>query len=139
MEGFMGSGICGDAMVRAADALLKMLGGDTVSLVLPASAMAADAAGQLGLVDPGVQEVVISPVVARPVSTGNLGPRRRIEFTLPASAIADQLPGLGLGTAEDLFNAVLGLKYGADLFHIETVVPENFAGTAYFYVVTAVE
>ena len=26
-----------------------------------------------------------------------------------------------------------------DLFHIETVVTENFAGTAYFYVVTAVE
>ena len=27
----------------------------------------------------------------------------------------------------------------ADLFHIEAVVTENFAGTAYFYVVTAVE
>ncbi len=27
----------------------------------------------------------------------------------------------------------------SDLFHIESVVPENFAGTVYFYVVTAVE
>jgi hypothetical protein len=135
----MGGGICGAALVRAADALLKALGGDTVSLVLPATATASDAAGQLGLVDPGVQEVLISPVVTRALVTGNLGPRRRIEFTLPASAIADQLPGLGMGTAEELFGVVLALNYGGDLFHIETVVPENFAGTAYFYVVTAVE
>jgi hypothetical protein len=135
----MGGGICGSALVRAANALLRALGGDTVGLLLPATATAADAATQLGLVDPGVQEVLISPVVTRALVTGNLGPRRRIEFTLPASVIADQLPALGMGTAEDLFNAVFGLNYGGDLFHIEKVVPENFAGTAYFYVVTAVE
>lgn len=135
----MGCGICGNALVRAADALLKALGGDSVSLLLPSTPTACDAAGQLGLVDPGVQEVIISPVVTRALTTGNLGPRRRIEFTLSASVIADQLPGLGMGTADDLFNAVLALKYGSDLFHIESVVPENFAGTAYFYVVTAVE
>ena len=132
-------GMSGSGLVRAANALLRALGGDTVSLLLPATATASDAAGQLGLVDPGVQELMIFPVVTRALVAGNLGPRRRIEFTLPASAIADQLPGLGMGTAEDLFNAVMGLNYGGDLFHIEKVVPENFAGTAYFYVVTAVE
>jgi hypothetical protein len=119
--------------------MLTALGGDQISLLLPATATAGDTAGQLGLVDPGVQEILISPVVTRALVTGNLGPRRRIEFTLPASAIAAQLPLLGMGTAEDVFNAVLGLKYGTDLFHIEIVVTENFAGTAYFYVVTAVE
>ncbi len=135
----MGGGICGSALVRAADALLRTLGGDTVSLLLPATAMASDAAGQLGLVDPGVQEISVSPVVTRALETGNLGPRRRIEFTLPASAIVELLPTLGMGTAEDLFDAVIGLGYGGDVFHIEKIVPENFAGTAYFYVVTAVE
>jgi hypothetical protein len=135
----MGCGICGAAVARAANALLKALGGETVSLVLPATAMAGDAAGQLGLVDPGVQEVVISGVVERELTTGNLGPRRRAEFTLPASGIADQLPTLGMGSAEDLFKAVLGLNYGGELFHIEKVVPESFAGTVCFYVVTAVE
>ncbi len=135
----MGGGISGSGLARAADALLKALGGETVSLLLPGTAMASDAAGQLGLVDPGVQEVVISPVVTRALVTGNIGPRRRIEFTLPASAIAHQLPALGMGTGEELFNAVLALEYCGRLFHIEKVVPENFAGTAYFYVVTAVE
>jgi hypothetical protein len=135
----MGSGICGAALVRAANAMLTALGGDQVSLLLPATAMASDAAGQLGLVDPGVKEVIISPVVARNLPTGNQGPARRIEVTLPASAIEVQLPTLGLGSAENLFGAALGLMYDGDLFHIEVVVTENFAGTAYFYVVTAVE
>jgi hypothetical protein len=135
----MGSGICGAALVRAANAMLTALGGDEVSLILPAMATASDAAGQLGLVDPGVQNVIISPVVTTNLPTGNLGPSRRIEFTLPASAIDAQLSALGMGSAEDLFDASLGLQYDGDLFHIEAVVTENFAGTAYFYVVTAVE
>ena len=135
----MGSGICGAALVRAANAMLKALGGDQVSLVLPATAMASDAAGQLGLVDPGIQEVIVTPVVTRNLPTGNLGPARRIEFTLPAAVVEEQLPTLGMGSVEALFDIALGLQYDGDLFHIETVVTENFAGTAYFYVVTAVE
>jgi hypothetical protein len=135
----MGGGICGAALVRAANALLTALGGEQISLILPGTAMASDSGGQLGLVDPGVQEVVISPVVVHNLATGNLGPRRRIEFTLPGAVIDAQLQELGMGSAENLFNAVLGLKYGSDLFHVENVVTENFAGTAYFYLVTAVE
>lgn len=135
----MGSGICGDALVRAANALLAALGGDQISLLLPATATASDAAGQLGLVDPGVQTVIITPVVARPLPTENLGPIRKIEFTLPAAAVDVQLPTLGFGSAEILFAAVLGMVYDGDLFHVENVVTESFAGTAYFYVVTGVE
>jgi hypothetical protein len=135
----MGSGICGAALVRAANAMLAALGGDQVTLLLPGTALAGDASGQLGLVDPGVQNVVVAPVVTHNLPTTNLGPTRKIEFTLPASAILVQLPTLGIGTAEQLFNLVLGLVYDGDIFHIESVITENFAGTAYFYVVTAVE
>ena len=131
-------GLCG-GMKRAADALLRALGGEGVILVLPATAMANDAAGQLGLVDPGVIELLISPVVMRELQTGSEGPRRRVEFTLPASAIENQLAALGMGSGEDLFKAVIGLTYQSELFHIEKVVPETFAGTVCFYLVTAVE
>jgi hypothetical protein len=135
----MSSGICGAGLVRAANAMLAALGGQQVSLLLPAAALASDSAGQLGLVDPGVQEVIISPVVAHPLPTTNQGPIRRVEFTLPASALEAQLPALGMASVENLFAAVMGLMYDGDLFHVEAVVTENFAGTAYFYVVTAVE
>jgi hypothetical protein len=135
----MGSGISGAALMRAANALLAAFGGEQISLLLPATAMAGDAAGQLGLVDPGVQQVIITPVVVHHLATGNLGPRQRIEFTLPASAVEEQLPSLGMGSADDLFNAALGLSYESDVFHIESWVTEQFAGSAYFYVVIAVE
>ena len=135
----MGGGVCGAALVRAADAMIRALGRESISLLLPATAMAGDAAGQLGLVDPGVQDILIFPVVVREIATGNLGPRRRVEFTLPASVIANELPSLGMGTSDDLFNAVMGINYGNDLFHVESVAPESFAGTICFYVVTAVE
>jgi hypothetical protein len=132
-------GISGDALVRAANAMLQALGGDQVSLLLPGTATASDSAGQLGLVDPGVQNVIIAPVVTTNLPTENDGPARRIEFTLPASAIETQLPTLGLASAEALFAAAMGLVYDGDVFHIERVVTENFAGTAYFYILTAVE
>jgi hypothetical protein len=135
----MGGGICGSAALRAVEALLRALGKDSVSLLVPATATASDAGGQLGLVDPGVQEVIVSPVLARELRTGKVGPRRRIEFTMPASAIAAQLPALGMGSAEDLFGAMLALNYGGDLFYVESVTSESCAGTVCFYVVSAVE
>jgi hypothetical protein len=126
-------------MRRAADALLQALGKDTITLLLPATATAGDAAGLLGLVDPGVQEVIICPVLVTELPTTNLGPRRKIEFTMSASAIACQLSTLGMATADDLFKAALGISYGCSLFHVETVAPDSYAGTVCFYVVTAVE
>lgn len=134
----MGSGICGAALMRAATAMLAALGGGELSLLLPGATTAGDAAGQLGLVDPGVQQVMIKPVVTQNLPASTLGPIRRIEFTLAAAAIEALLPSLGMRSAEDLFNAALGLIYGGDLFHVEAVATENFAGTAYLYVVTAI-
>jgi hypothetical protein len=131
--------ICGAGMMRVADAMAKALGGESISLLLPATAMANDAAGQLGLVDPGVEELLISPVIIREISSGKSGPRRRVEFTVPASAIERELPSLGMGTAEDLFRAVLGVNLGNDLFHIERVATESFAGSVCFFVISGVE
>jgi hypothetical protein len=135
----MGSGVSGTGMRRAADALLQALGKDTIALLLPATATAGDAAGLLGLVDPGVQQVVISPVLVTELPTTNLGPRRKIQFTISASMIAGELSSLGMATAEDLFNAALGISYCGSLFHVETFVPDSYAGTVCFWIVTAVE
>ena len=37
--GAMGSGICGNAVTRAADAMLRSLGGEEISLLSPLTAM----------------------------------------------------------------------------------------------------
>jgi hypothetical protein len=98
-----------------------------------------DPSAQLGLADPGVEEVVFSPVVVRTLQTPATGPRRRLEFLFSAVAVADELSERNVPTAEALFNGALGLLYDNDLFHIESVMTEYFAGTAYLFRIVAVE
>ncbi len=129
----------GSALVRAADAMLRALGGDSIALIFPLVTMPNDPSAQLGLADPGVKQVLISPVVVRDLTTSGTGPRRKLEFLISGSAVAGELASLNVASAADMFEGALGILYDNDMFHIETVVPEYFAGTAYLYRVQAVE
>jgi hypothetical protein len=133
------AGMSSAAVVRAADAMLRALGGDGVSMLFPLVTMPNDPSAQLGLADPGVEEVVFSPVVVRTLVTPTTGPRRRLEFLLSGAAVAAELASRNVASAEDLFDGALGLLYDNELFHIENVTTEYFAGTAYLYRVLGVE
>jgi hypothetical protein len=135
----IGTGMSSAAVVRAADAMLRALGGDGVSMLFPLVTMPNDPSAQLGLADPGVEEVIFSPVVVRSLTTPAIGPRRRLEFLLSGAAVAAELTSRNVASAEVLFDGALGLLYDNDLFHIENVTTEYFAGTAYLYRVLAVE
>jgi len=134
-----GAGISGAAVVRAADAMLYALGGDEITVVFPLVALPNDPSAQLGLVDPGVQQVTFSPVVVRSLTTPSTGPRRRLEFLISSSAVSEAVVSQNAASAEALFESALGVTYDNDLFHIEDVLTEYFAGTPYLYKVTAVE
>jgi hypothetical protein len=134
-----GPGICGIALVRAADAMLRSLGGQEISLLIPQASLPSDAVAQIGLVDPGVEEVKLAPVVILNLLTSNSGPRRRVEFLVPASAITDQLSSRNVASAQAFFDEALGILHDGELFHIEGITTEYFASTAYLYRVVAVE
>jgi hypothetical protein len=131
--------IIGTAVMRAADAMLRALGGGQIGLVLPLPTETSAASFQLGLSDPGAQQVMLSPVVVRNLAASGAGPRVRLEFLLSASAVANAVEAQGAASAETLFDAALGIQYQADLFHIESVSTDYFAGVAYLYHVVAVE
>jgi hypothetical protein len=133
------SGLSSAAVARAADAMLQALGGDQVSMLFPLITMPNDPSAQLGLADPGVEEVVFCPVVVRALVTPTTGPRRRLEFVFSGTAVAAELTSRNVASAEILFDGALGLLYDNDLFHIENVTTEYFAGMAYLYKVLAVE
>jgi hypothetical protein len=133
------TGMSSAAVVRAADAMLQALGGDQVSMLFPLITMPNDPSAQLGLADPGVEEVIFCPVVVRPLVTPATGPRRRLEFLFSGTTVGEQLTSRNVASAEVLFDSALGLLYDNDLFHIENVTTEYFAGTAYLYRVLAVE
>ena len=67
------------------------------------------------------------------------GPRRRLEFLVPAAAVAAELSSRNVASAGALFDSALGVMYAGDLFHIEGLTTEYFGGMAYLYRVAAVE
>ena len=127
------------ALVRAADAMLRSLGGSEIRLLLPLFQAGGDPAAELGLSDPGVEEVRLSPVVVRNLPTDNTGPRRRLEFLIPAAAVMAELSSRNVASAEAFFEGVMGVVYDSDLFHIEGFSTEYFAGMAYLYRLVGVE
>jgi len=132
-------GIFGTALVRAADAMLRSLGGSEITLLLPMFQTGDNLNAQLGLVDPGVEEVPLSPVVVRNLPSANTGPRRRLEFLMPAAAVSAGLSSRNVASAEAFFDGVMGIVYDSDLFHIESFTSEYFGGMAYLYRLVGVE
>jgi len=132
------TGIAGIAAVRAADAILQTLGGTAVTLLFAAAGMPVDCAAELGLVDPGVEQAEIAPVIVREMTTENSGPRRRIELLVGRSAMAEEVSQRNVASPEVLFETALGVVYQGELFHIEGYMAEQFAGMAYLYRIVAV-
>lgn len=133
------NGITGAAIVRAADSMLRALGGTEINVMFPSLILPDDPSAQLGLVDPGVEEVIFSPVVVRILETASTGPRRRLEFLISGATVADELSSRNVATAEALFANALGVVYQGDLLHIENVTTEYFGDMAYLCRVLAVE
>lgn len=132
------TGISGAAAARAADAMLRTLGGTEVILLFAVAGLPADGASELGLVDPGVEQALISPVIVVEVTAENSGPRRRIELLAGQEALAEQVSQRNVASAEVLFETALGLLYGGEMFHIQGFVVERLGGVAYLYRVAAV-
>ena len=133
------TGMSGIAVVRAADAMLRSLGGGEIQLLLPAMGMPDDPSAELGLVDPGVEQITLSPVVARNLPTSGVGPRQRVEFLIPAAAVSAELTSRNVASAQILLDSSLGVIRDGELFHIEGFTTEYFAGTPYLHRVVAVD
>ena len=117
--------------------MLRTMGGTEVILLFAAAEMPADGVAELGLVDPGVEQALIAPVIVRELTTESTGPRRRIELLAGHSAMAEQVSQRNVASAEVLFETALGLVYCGEVFHIQGFVVERLAGVAYLYRVVA--
>jgi hypothetical protein len=132
------TGISGAAAVRAADAMMRTLGGTEVILLFAAAGLPGEGIAELGLVDPGVVQALIAPVVVREISTENSGPRRQIELLAGQAALAQQVSQRNVASADVLFETALGLVYCGEVFHIQGFMVERLGGMAYLYRVSAV-
>lgn len=135
----MYTGMSKTAVARAADAMLRALGGTEIGVLFPALGLPDDPSVQLGLVDPGTEEVRFSPVIARTLITDKTGPRRRLELLIAATTVASEAADRNIASPEALFESALGVVFNGELFHIENVTTEYFGNTAYLLRLTVVE
>jgi hypothetical protein len=144
----------GLAIARAAEAMLRTLGGVEVAVrfASPTTPSTAD----VGLAGSTINDVRLSPVVIR---TTNSASRKRpgaqlnavfvewgagdrlatniaVEFLFPASAVTRASRVDGFSSPIDWFSHSLGIVFGDVLYPIASVTTENFAGQPYLYRIT---
>ncbi len=127
----------GPALARAAEAMLRSLGGTEVSIRCPVAPAADAAKRELGLEGPVVENFAVSPVVVRTVAQVS-DSRARYEFLFAPATLASYLADRRQ-TAEEFFAAAAGIVHDGRLLAIVDMTSDTFAGTPYLYHVIATE
>lgn len=118
---------------RAADALLRSLGGSSVSLQIAQPPVTGDPA-QLGVTVQNYESLPLSPALFRKVRTVmREGQPTKFELMISASAVEAQVSALQLTSADALFAMAAGVLIGAKAFLIEAISAPEVFGQAYVY------
>jgi len=120
--------------VRAADVLLRAMGGQDAMLRMPAPAVPADPTEQLGIATPTFQDLPLAPVVFRKArATVADGKAAKWELLISATVIEGLVGSLEFASASVLFAEAFGVLSGGELFEVESATPEQAFGRPYVY------
>jgi hypothetical protein len=132
------------AAVRAADTLLRGVGGRKVLLRMPAPAIAGDDGEQLGIATPEFQDTPLWPVVFRRVratmtpatalETGATA-RKAIQYELlvSATAVGTLVSSLTYESAAVLFRNAFGVLVDEELLEVESATWSEIDGAPYLF------
>ncbi|HEY6413610.1 MAG TPA: hypothetical protein VIX42_07980 [Edaphobacter sp.] len=115
------------AVRRAADVLLRGVGGRSVMLRLPAPASAGDITEQLGLAVPEFQDVELAPVVLERGS----GTTRQL--LVSPNAVNALVGSMGYSAASVLFADAFGVLVDGVLMEVESVTGTELGGAPAIY------
>jgi hypothetical protein len=121
------------AQVRAADVLLRSVGGRAVLLRMPTPAVAGDDGEQVGLAQPSFQDVDLGPVVFRKVHATITANEVSYELLISATAVAKLVGSLAYESALVLFKEALGVLVDGTLLQINAATDAEAFGEAYLY------
>jgi hypothetical protein len=128
------------AAVRAADTLLRGVGGRQVFLRTPAPAIPDDDGEQLGLSTPQFQDFPLCPAIYRrirprvPSSVATAAsPAPQYELLLSATAVNALIGSQAYNSAATLFNTAFGVLIDSVLLEIESATYSELGGAAYMY------
>jgi hypothetical protein len=126
------------ALARAAESMLRALGGGEVAVRCPVAPAGSSANAELGMDGPVTQDFTVWPVVVRACVARVSDPRQRFELLFAPSTLTAYLADRGQD-AQAFFEAALGIVHGEKLLYIESMTTDMLAGTPYLYRVIASE
>jgi hypothetical protein len=122
------------AAARAADIMLRAMGGRTVMLRMPAPAVPADVTEQLGIAMPTFQDIPLGPVVYRKARAAVAeGKAAKLELMVSAIVVTNLVGSLTYASASVLFAAAYGVLSDDELLEIESATQEQVFGQPYVY------
>lgn len=126
----------GLALARAAEAMLRALGGGEVVLRCAVAPAANETNRELGLEAPVINDLAVSPVLVRAASIP--APKTKLELLFAPGSLAAYLADRRQ-SAEEFFSSLIGVVHQGRLLHVESMTADTFAGAAYLYRVVAAE
>jgi len=122
------------AAARAADALMRAMGGRTVMLRMPAPAVPADVTEQLGIATPTFQDLQLAPVAFRKArAVVAIGKAAKWELLVSATVVDGLVGSLAYASASVLFADAFGVLSDDELLEIESATEEQVFGQPYVY------
>jgi hypothetical protein len=125
------------AIARAADALLRGMGGGRVTLRV-SDPSAGDTNSQLGIVPPTAEDIIIAPAIVEPMDPAPDG-RRRWQVMLSARALRAAAEPYGVTDIAGWLTGSQGVVYRGRLMPITSVISSSFADGEYMYLAIATE
>ncbi len=122
------------ATARAADVLLRAMGGRAVMLRMPEPAVPADITEQLGIAAPAFQDLPLAPAVYRKArAIVASGKAARWELLVSATVIKTLVGSLAYSSASVLFAAAYGVVSDDELLEIVSATAVQVFGQPYVY------
>ncbi len=129
------------ALARAANAMMRALGGSAIKLRIPV-ASTGGTQRELGIAPAVFQEAEVAPVIVRETITSankKVGATEaEIEVLISSTTLDGVMPGFGATDGRAFLNGAEQVVYAGQVFVITEVSEDRFAGVAYMYHVTAV-
>ena len=123
-------------VARAADAMIRALGGSAITLLFPVSSASEEQIPGLGLGSSATEQIEISPVAMLSLAPDSSVAATRLELLIPGSAVFATMAERLEANPQNLFDSALGIIHEGRLLRIESWTADHFAGLPYLFRIT---
>lgn len=120
------------AATRSAEALVRAMGATSVQFCFPLAGSAMGDGAQLGLSQPQMEEITVTPVMVRAMQVPEEF-KSECELVIAASTLDQVVEQRGAGDVAGLLVQLAMIRWNEKVFRVTKMDSELFAGSEYLY------